>query len=357
MTAFGVAVAFFLALAQAGLMIGWINTTTAIIRRAGADLWVVAEQTPSFDYGTSIPRHRLFQARSIPGVQWAEGMVMTWNYWQRPDGKRVNIELVGLDKANVGGPWEMVAGEVSNVHRPQMVLVDELYAQTLGVETLDQSVGVNGERAIVGGISRGIRTFTAAPFVFTSIDQAIFYDKRMRQDEITYVLLGCAPGADPIVVQQRLRASLDGVEVLTRSEFAVRSARYWMLETGLGFTVVITGLLGLAVGGVIMSQTLYAMTQESLPSYATLLALGFTQARLMRIVLFQGAVFALLGILLGTGLFLPASIMSARTPVPLEITPAIYLGIAGLSIVACGGASLLSIRGLFRLDPVLVFHA
>src|SRR5580704_9886222 len=90
----GLGVLFFLAAVQLGLLVGWCNTVSAIVRHADADVWVMAEQTPAFDYGTAIPRQRVYQARSVEGVAWAEGLLMVWNYWQRPDGRRVNIELV-----------------------------------------------------------------------------------------------------------------------------------------------------------------------------------------------------------------------------------------------------------------------
>jgi putative ABC transport system permease protein len=356
LTASGVGVAFFLAAAQSGLLIGWINTTTAIIRHTDADLWVMAEKVPAFDYGTAIPRQRIYQARSVPGVASADGLFMAWNYWQRPDGKRMNAEVIGLGKGNMGGPWRMKEGDVGSVHLPETVLVDDLYMKALGVDRVGDSVGINGERAIVGGITQGIHTFTAAPFVFTSVEQAIRYDKRYQDDEITYVVIRCEPGADSRVVQARLIGMLRNVEVLTTHEFAVRSAKYWMLETGLGFTVVITGILGLAVGAVIISQTLYAITQEHLPDYTTLLALGFSKRTLMALVLYQSLAFGGVGVALGSALFLPAAMFSARTPIPLEITGPAYGGLVALSLFSCASSSLLSIRNVFRTDPALVFQ-
>lgn len=68
---------------------------------------------------------------------------------------------------------------------------------------------------------------------------------------------------------------------------AERSVKYWMLETGVGITVIITAVLGLLVGVVIMSQTLFAITQDHIANYATLLALGFHQKTLRSIVLTQ----------------------------------------------------------------------
>jgi putative ABC transport system permease protein len=351
-----IAVTFFLAAAQFGLLVGWINTNTAIIRHAGADLWVMAKQTPAFDYGTAIPQQRLYQARSVPRVQWAEGLFMAWNIWQRGDGRRVNVELIGLDDSNAGGPWQMREGHVGAVRLPKTVLVDELYRDVLGVHRLGENFEMIGERAIIGGITRGIRTFTASPFVFTSIKQAIRYDKRYRDDEITYVLARCASGADLRAVQAEMQRRIPQVEVLTTREFCVRSVKYWMLQTGIGITVVITALLGLGVGTAIISQTLFAITQDHLPNYATLLALGFRRTSLVAIVLVQSLALGLGGVALGSALFFPACAFSARTPIPLETTPAVFGTLVVVSLCACVMASFISVRSIFRIDPVSVFR-
>ena len=87
LTVLGTAVAFFLSASQFGLLVGWCNTNSAIINNADVDVWVMAQQTPAFDYGTAIPRGRIQQVRSIAGVEWAEGLFMAWNIWQRSDGR------------------------------------------------------------------------------------------------------------------------------------------------------------------------------------------------------------------------------------------------------------------------------
>ena len=65
---------FFLSTAQVGLLVGWCRTIPAIVAHADADVWVMAEHTVAFDYGTPIPSSRLWQVRSTPGVVWAEAM-------------------------------------------------------------------------------------------------------------------------------------------------------------------------------------------------------------------------------------------------------------------------------------------
>jgi putative ABC transport system permease protein len=264
--------------------------------------------------------------------------------------------LIGLDRGLAGRPWVMRAGSADAVHRPETVLVDELYLDTLGVAKIGDEVEMMHSRAVVGGISGEVRTLTASPFVFTSLKSAIRYDKRYRPDEITYVLARCAPGQTPEQVRDAIAREVPDVEVLTTGQFARRTMKYWMLETGLGISVVITALLGLAVGAVIISQTLFAITQDHRSNYATLLALGFGRGQLGRVVLVQSLVLGGGGIGLGGAGYFLAARLSMRTPVPLETTPVIFAGIAALALLSCVLASFVSIRSIFRVDPVSVFR-
>ena len=356
MTITGIAIAFFLAAAQIGLLVGWINTNSAIIKHAGVDIWVMAKETRTLDYGTAIPRHRIQQVSSVDGVDWAEGMLVGWINWQHPEGKRITVEVIGLDSSNAGGPWSMVSGSIESVHLPETVVVDELSQDVLGVHNPGDEAEMEGKRAVAGGFSRGVRTFTAAPFVFTSIENAIDYIPYYRDDEISYVLARVKPGLDVAVVRERITRDVSDVEVLTTDEFAERSVKYWMLETGVGITVIITALLGLLVGAVIISQTLFAITQDHIANYATLLALGFHHKTLRMIVLAQSLCLGGLGILVGSLLFLLACNASVSSPIPLETTPLVSLELIAFSLLCCIGASWFSIRAIFKLDPVMVFH-
>jgi putative ABC transport system permease protein len=355
-TVAGLGVAFFLSAAQIGLLVGWSNTNAALVMNAGVDVWVMAKRTPAYEFGTAIPRNRLYQVRSVEGVAWAEGLFTAWNVWQCPDGRRVNIEIVGLDDGCVGGPWSMRDGEVTAIRRPDVVVVDETYLSALGVSRLGEEVELMGQRATVGGISRGVRAFTASPHVFTTIARAIRYDKRYRDDEITYVLARAAPGYPPEQVRDAVAAAVPHVEALTSSEFALRTVRYWMLETGAGITVVITAALGMLVGGFIISQTLFSVTQDHLADYATLHALGFSRRRLCGIVFVQTLALWAGGVVPGSCLFFVASHASAGSQIPLEMNGPVFASIVALTFTAGLLASLASVRTVFQVDPVSIFH-
>lgn len=282
---------------------------------------------------------------------------MAWNTWQRPDGRKVNVELVGLDEKFWGGPWKMKSGNLSAIRRQDHVVVDELYLSLLGAHGVGGDFEMYGRRATIGAISEGIRTFTASPHIFTTIANAIEYDRRYGSNQITYVLVKCLPGVSLRTVQSSLRKEIDYAEVLTTREFARRTAAYWMIETGVGFTVVLTAILGLLVAALIASQTVMASTREALPNYATLRAIGFGRKPLVGMVLIQSIFLGVGGIGVGGGFFLWASIATARTPVPLEYTPVTLMGVSFAILIACIVSTAPALRLLFKLDPIAVFHA
>jgi putative ABC transport system permease protein len=355
-TLIGVAIAFLLSSAQVGLLVGWCNTIAAIMRHSNVDVWVMAAQNPAFDYGTPIPEERLYQVLCVPGVDWAESMIMSWLFWRCPDGRMINVELVGVDDSLAGAPWRMAENDVSVVLEPDAVIVDELYAKQLGVSQIGDEIELTDRKAVVRGFSQGVRTATASPFVFASVQSALRYDPRYRDDEITYVLARCAPGTSPDQLRDAIAASVPAVDVMTTSGFIRTTISYWLFETGLGLTIIVTAILGLVVGTVIISQALFAITNDHLHNYATLMAIGFKRWQLIATVLIQATLLAMVGIAIGSALFGRAADISQATPVPIEITLPIFAAIVAAFLVCCLAASFLSIRTIFHIDPVSVFR-
>jgi putative ABC transport system permease protein len=355
-TVFGLAVLFLLSSAQVGLLVGWCNTITAVTSHAGVDVWVMADKTVAWDYAAYIPRQRIYQVRNVKGVAWSEGMYVGWSMWQRPDGRLVSVQMVGLDRGSVGGPWAMREGSVEAVQQPNSVIVDELFLATLGVKGVGDEVEMYGERATIRGVSREVRTFTATPFVFTSLKMATRYDKAFRAEDVTFVIVRCGPGANPKQLAQRIAAEVPGVEALTTDELMLRSIIYWLVETGTGLILLTTASLGLVVGAVVASQTLHAITQDHQANYATLLAVGFSHRQLLGCVLLQGMILSSLGILLGSVALKGLSILSANTPAAVEMTALVYTGLVAVSLASSLLGSFLSVKTIFHLDPVAVFR-
>jgi putative ABC transport system permease protein len=345
------AIAYLLCGTQMGLFVGWSNTTSALVKHAGADLWLVAEKTPCFDYGTAIPRRRLYQARSVDGVASADGMYVGFAFWQRPDGQQVGVELVGVGADDPGVPWAMRSGAPDAIHQPHTVVADALFVEALGVRELGDEVEISGRRATLGGISRDVRTFTSAPFVFTSLDNAMDYDGGRYRDEVTFVIVRAERGVDVEALRSRLERDVPGVEVLTTREFADRTVRHWMIETGAGLTVGLAAALGLVISIVVTSQTLVSVTRDHAPSYATMLALGVSRTKLVLGVLAQAGLLTAAGVALGGALLAVAVHATRDAAIPIEMTAPVAAGFALVTLAFSALSSLASCRAVLAVDP------
>ncbi|MBP7289122.1 MAG: ABC transporter permease [Nannocystaceae bacterium] len=341
---------------QSGLLVGFTRTTTGLVDNARADLWMVPKGTLDVDLGGPLDERRRYQALAVAGVAKAEPYLVNFARWKKPDGGTESIQLVGHQLGDVlGGPWNLEVGSIDDLRRPDGVIVDRLYAGKLGVSAVGDTVEINGRRARVVGFTRGIRTFTQSPYVFTSLPNAREF-VGLPGTTVGYVLLALAPGADAAAVESEIEARIPEVEVYQSAAFAESSSSYWLFTTGAGFSLIISALLGLVVGIVIVAQTLYASTIDRLPEYATLKAMGAPNSYLYRIIVAQAGIGAVIGyaagIVIVIGLVFASREASAAPVLPVSLA----LGLGALTLVMCIGAAVLSIRKVMAIDPVGVFR-
>ncbi|HTQ11447.1 MAG TPA: ABC transporter permease, partial [Fimbriimonadaceae bacterium] len=237
---------------------------------------------------------------------------------------------------------------------PDGIVIDELYAQKLGVRHIGESVEINGHRARVAGMTSGIRAFTQSPYIFASLKTAQAF-AALASDRATYVLVTADPGTDLAGLQHSLIHRFPGFDVWKASAFSWQTRKYWLLTTGAGVALLIAAVLGLVVGIVIVAQTLYAATVERLPEYATLRAMGAGNQFLHRVILKQSSVGAAIGYGLGM-LITGAALFMARDGTAALMLPwPVVVGLAVVTFLMCAGGALISIRKVLKIDPVMVF--
>ena len=106
------------------------------------------------------------------------------------------------------------------------------------------------------------------------------------------------PGSPQELRRHDRCGSAVSTQVLTSAEFANRTILYWMLETGIG-TISSQRRSWAWSSAVIVSQALYTITNDHLPNYATLMAIGFSRWKLIGVVLIQAALLGIVGIVVG----------------------------------------------------------
>ncbi len=356
MTLAGVAFCVALMGSQTAILIGCIRAAAELVDHAGADLWVTSKNTRAVDFPVEIDETHRYRVLAASGVASADALIVRYTFWRRPDGGNEVVTIVGFDVATgVGGPWNLVAGSVSALRLPDTVIIDRLYAERLGVRALGDVFDVGGRRARVVGFTQGILTFTQAPYVFTSRENALQYS-RFQEGLTTYVLVRARGDADASAVARGLRAELSHLDTVSTRRFSVRTSYYWLVETGVGIALIVGVVLSLIVGTIIVSQTLYTTTLERLPEYATLRALGAPTGYLNAIVIQQAVMGAVLGYGAGVLIIIGLLVAARGTHLPIAAPWWLWVDLAALTLVMCVGASIVAVRRVLRVDPTSVFR-
>jgi putative ABC transport system permease protein len=353
----GILFSIVLVAVQLGLYLGARNIIVSMIDRSDGDLWIMAYGTKNFEEAQPINVREKFAALSTPGVAKAVPIVVSFTDWRKPTGGTTLVVIIGTD-AEEGGlkPWNVVEGDVSGLGARDAVIVDKSYLSDLGLRGVGDTAQIGASRVRVAGMTDGIRSFTVTPYVFTTLTRSrSLLD--MPAENVTYVLVKLAPGADVQAVRRQLREKVtDNSEVLTKAEFHDRSLNHWLFATGAGVALIGGAILGLVVGTVIVAQTLYSSTKDHINEFATLRALGSSSGYIHRVILAQAALSAVLGYALGMIIAMTVVYMSEQTPLPIIMTPGLAALLLGLTVGMCAISALSAIGKVMRIDPAVVFN-
>ncbi len=352
----GIVFSVVLIVVQLGLFIGFTTATSNLIDHSGADLWITSKNVPYVEQGVAFSERKLNQVRAVEGVADAQKIIARWTQWKRHDGGQDSVQIVGINVDDrLERPWNVVEGRVEDLKSPDAVILDELYKQKLGVTRVGEVFDVGGHRARVVGFTRGIRSFTTSPYVFTTFKNAQNYTG-LREDQTMFILVKLAPGADLQRVRRELLEHVTDVEVFTTAQFSRMTTFYWMFTTGAGVAVLIAAALGLVVGFVVVAQTIYATTVDHIREFGTLKAMGAPNRYVYKVIMKQAAISAVIGYVLG--MIVSAFVVNAsqKGGAAILMPTSMAVGMFFLTLTMCVGAALVSINKVTRIDPAMVFR-
>jgi putative ABC transport system permease protein len=368
-TLVGIVFSVVLIAVQCSIYLGSEYRIIAVMDHIEADLWVVPAGTKAFDLPTLLlPGREKYAALSTPGVRSAEDLIVSFVNWRR-EGRgtdkiscasvtgscgSTSVLVVGFDTAtNKSLPWDVIEGSTTDLNKPNAVAVDSTYFGELAVGRIGDSAEINDTRVTVGAITRGIRSFTTLPFIFTALPLARTL-AFATPDQGSYTMVRVAPGSSVEEVRKSLQSRLPDAEVLTHQGFRKRSLDYWLFETGAGSGLIAGAVLAIIVGIVVVSQTLYASTKEHINEFATLRALGASSGFIRKVILWQAVLSALMGYAMGMMLSQIANYF-LRDFMPILTTFTLVWGLLVLTIGMCVFAAVSAIIKVVRIDPAAVF--
>ena len=342
---------------QGGLVLGLISMMSLPVDRATADLWVGYPGVRSVDLGRPIPERWVVRVASHPEVVRVEPAVIGFALWTRPGhnaetttsevctivGARLDVNSLAAAEAVRADP-ELLAKLTVN----GAVAVDESELGRLGITGIGDMAEVYGTRVRVVGLVKGYKSL-GGPYVFCSFDTGrtlLGY----RKDEVTYFVARTTSPEAAADVAERM-SGYPQITALTTPDFSLRSRMHWLFTTKAGITVGFTALLGLLVGAVVTSQTLYAATAASQREFATLRAMGIPKWRLKISVIAQSFWVGLFGVVVATPITLLLTEAANAAGTAVRLHPLILAIAAAITMIMALGSGLAALRSFQNVDP------
>ncbi|HMP78162.1 MAG TPA: ABC transporter permease [Pirellulaceae bacterium] len=358
---FGISFATLLMAQQISIFVGIMaRTASQVSDIRDASLWVMDSKTRFIDEAPGLADNDLHRVRGVPGVEWAVQLYKGQVTARLADGEYRALILFGLDDGTlVGGPQEMIVGELSDLRQPDAVIVDKAgyeYMWPGAPYEIGREFELNDRRARLVGICKASAPFTTLPVMYTRISTVRGFVPQQRQ-VMNYILAEPLEGEDPEEVCRRIDEAT-GLMALTQRQFFWKTIRYFLSTTGIPVNFGITIALGFIVGAAITGQTFYLFTLENLKQFGALKAMGVTNLRILGMVLLQAMIVGALGY--GIGIGLTAAFFESTKNIThlagLYLNPyaALGVGVAVLMIISLSALTA-SIKVLV-LEPAVVFR-
>jgi putative ABC transport system permease protein len=338
----------------------------AVIDQGLSDIWVMDPKVQQVDDYKYMQSTVLYRVRGIEGVAWAMPMYRGQIKARLDDGSQQACTVIGIDDTTlIGGPPEMVEGQLANLRQADGIIIDERDAKGKLAKILPNgqkrplvigdTLEINDHRTVVVGLGKTSRTFMWFPMVFMTYSRALTIAPGERR-QLAYVLVKATPGSNLSEVCQRITATT-GMAALTAEGFKRKTLDFIMKETGIPINFKISMVLGFLVGAVIAGQTFYNFTLDNLRHFGALKAMGASNTLLLRMVLMQALFVGMIGYGLGIGCASLFGYLISGTELAFRLSADRLIFSAGVVMVICAFSAAISIMKVIKLEPAVVFRS
>jgi putative ABC transport system permease protein len=379
----GIAFAVVLMGVQYGILHAMLESNTRLLRALEADWVLIHPQRQALMFRPTFPRYRLYQAQAVDGVARVVPVYLDYQagLWlarsvplpQRPPARRIRIVGVDPQAAPLTG-LDIPAHDWHHLQVPGTALYDRRCRMAP-----DGTASVYGPLAdgIVGELSGRSLTLRGDGFTLGfdfAADGTLIVSERTFAQWIRQAIT--PPGVDPLdavdlgliyrqadsptpataATLEALYAAEHDVELLTLAQLIQREQRFWLANTPIGFAFGAGMILGFIVGFVICYQILTNNISDQASQYATVRAIGHTQAFLRQVVTAEALLLAGGGSVVGLSIVGTLQGWLARwTGLPFGWSGAQLAALAVATGGMCWLSARLAARQLEKVDPADVF--
>jgi putative ABC transport system permease protein len=344
---------------QCGLLMGLFSITSLPIDKSSADIWVGSPDVKSVDLGRPLPLNYMSRIAQDRRVKYVEPYYEAFASWTQPDGGSELCLLIGcnINEDSLGAIKELTPEMRVLLTQPGSIVVDEAELGRLGVKGVGDKAEINKQTVQIVGLIKGYKSL-AGPYVYCSRETARNLLRIvMPSDHTTFFLVKCHREEDaPLVVAELQRQYAKDMSAFTSEDFSLHSRQHWLFKTKAGIAIGYAAILGLLVGMVVTSQTLYAATMASAREFAILLALGIPRSRISLTVVTQSFWIGIIGAILAYPTVQALAALAALGGVNVIMPWWLLASAAGVTVFMALISGLLALRSVRQIEPMTLLR-
>ena len=360
----GVAFANILIFMQLGFLGALIESIRLPYAAMNADVIVSASDANTLADGSPLPRRRMFEALSTPGIAAATPLYYGKIDWKQPDGTIRTLDVFGIDPAAEAFRVPAIDAARDVLQNSDVAIIDSgtrnvprslfeaiRQGEPYRFEAKGRTLTVVGTFTIGGG-------FAADGYLVVSDQTFLRLFPQRASGAPNHILLRLERGADRDTVVARLRAALPAYDsaVRTVDEAVAKDQAFQTTQRPVGMVFGFGIIIGVLVGVIIVYQVLSTDVADHLREYATFKAIGYRQRFFLGVVFEEALILAVMGFVPGILMTLALyALVSGMTGLPVAMTPArpVLVLLGTLAMCALSGA--VATRRLARANPADLF--
>ena len=338
LTGLGVAVGVTMAVALLALTGGISRSAGALAHLGHADLAVVQQGVADLR-ASSLPASDVSRVKRVPGVARAAPI-------------QVVLHAIAADSSLI-----LFGAQLNSFLAHRLVITaghratgSELMVGSGAARKLHAmpggSLNVEGHQLRIAGIyTAGISIEDDGVVLSLPVSQRL----SRRPGQISVITVLIAPGYPETTVEQEIKRAIPGAYAASDPTEIARVDTSSRLLTN---AAVIIAALSLLLGAVVVINTMAMTMIERRTEFGVLAAVGWTRARIARLILAETVAIGLIGALVGLGLgALASELLVQALTASTFVTPAITLWVLGRGLLV--GIALGVLGALFALSQIL----
>ncbi|MCF6320505.1 MAG: ABC transporter permease DevC [Rhizobiaceae bacterium] len=360
----GVAFANILVFMQLGFLGALIESVKLPYDVMNADFFVSASDMNTLSDGSPIPRQRMFEALSVPGVAAATPVFLAKLEWKQQDGTLRTLDIFGVDPSARAFNSDDINNSLEGITLLDHAIIDRksrnvskdiftrIEAGTpLVFESRGRTLNVYDTFEIGGG-------FIADGYIIVSDQTFLRLFPQRTSGAPNYIFVTLEENANREETMQRLHERLPAYDtsVYTVAQAVARDQNFQTTQKPVGLIFGFGIIMGIMVGIIIVYQVLSTDVADQLREYATCKAIGYPQKFFLGIVFEEAFLLAIFGfipgVLISLGLYgLVANVTGLPLVMPFSRPAIVLVG----TIVMCGLSGAIATRRLAKANPADLF--